>query len=94
MEKIYRLLKKVPKGRVTTYKELGKAAGLHPRAVGILMRKNPYKGILCYKVVCSNGKIGGYAKGTRKKIKMLRAEGIEIKNGKIKDFKKKLFLFR
>jgi methylated-DNA-[protein]-cysteine S-methyltransferase len=41
----------------------------------------------------STGKIGGYAYGEHIKTKMLSDEGIEIKNGKISSFDKKLFRF-
>ena len=42
-EKAYDLLRKVPKGRVTTYKELAHALGTEAyRGVGQAMRTNPY----------------------------------------------------
>lgn len=85
-EKVHFLLKLVPKGKVTTYGELAKFAGLHPRTVGMLMRKNKNpKNIPCYKVVRSDGSPGGYSAkgGTKTKIKLLRKEGIRVENGKI-----------
>lgn len=89
-EKIYARLRKVPKGRVTTYKELAKAVSSKAyRAVGTAMNKNPYaktKGkmnVACHRVINSDGRIGGFATGTANKIKMLKAEGVEIVNGKI-----------
>jgi methylated-DNA-[protein]-cysteine S-methyltransferase len=91
------LLKKIPKGKVTTYKELAKAAGspAAARAVGNAMNWNqePMK-YPCYKVVCSDGKIGGYAGGLTKKIRLLRKDSIFVKNGKIKDFEQKIYRFR
>ncbi len=87
---IYKFLKKIPKGRITTYKLLGDAVGLHPRVVGSLLRKNFDKKVPCHRVVCSDGNIGGYNRGIKQKIKILESEGIKIKNGKIIDFKKKL----
>ena len=42
-DKAYDLLRKVPKGRVTTYKEIAHALGSRAyRGVGQAMRKNPY----------------------------------------------------
>ena len=44
-QKVYSLCKKVPKGRVTTYKEIGKAIGKKGqvyRAVGVALNKNPF----------------------------------------------------
>lgn len=84
VSKVYSLLKRIPKGKVTTYGELAKAAGLHPRTVGMLMRKNKDPvNIPCYKVVRSDGYVGGYSSGIRKKIKLLTRNGIKIENGKI-----------
>jgi len=84
-DRCYELLKKVPEGKVTTYKEIARA--LHSkayRAVGNAMNKNKdLKNIHCYKVVKSDGNVGGYAKGVKKKIQLLKKERIKIKNGKI-----------
>lgn len=99
-EKIYSLLKKVPKGKVTTYKILAEALGTKAyRAVGQAMRRNPYAPkVPCHRVVKSDGSIGGFSgslnpksKEVKKKIRMLRKEGIDIKDSKIKDFEKVLF---
>jgi O-6-methylguanine DNA methyltransferase len=84
VSKVYSLLKRIPKGKVTTYGELSKASGLHPRTVGMLMRNNKDpKNIPCYKVVRSDGSVGGYSGGVRKKIKLLTRDGIKIEKGKI-----------
>lgn len=93
MKKVYEVLKKVPKGRITTYGELAGAGKTSPRAVGALMRANKNSAVPCHRVVCSDGSTGGFNKGIRKKIAMLRAEGVKIEKGKIKDFKKLFFRF-
>ena len=84
-EKCYKVLKKVPKGKVTTYKSIAKKLKSKGyRAVGNAMNKNPYMPkVPCHRVVNSNGKIGGYAGGINKKIKLLKEEGVEIKNNKV-----------
>ena len=42
-ERVYEKLKQVPRGKVTTYKELARALNSRAyRAVGTAMRKNPY----------------------------------------------------
>lgn len=94
-ERCYEILKKVPKGKVTTYKEISKKLKTKGyRAVGNAMNKNPYAPkVPCHRVVKSSGEIGGFAQGTKAKIKILKSEGIEIKNGKI-DLKKYLYKFR
>src|SRR3989344_2434950 len=94
-QKIYELLKKVPKGRVTTYKILAEKLGTKAyRAVGQAMAKNPYAPIVpCHRVVNSDGNIGNYSgKGGKKgKIRMLEKEGVKVKNGRIVGFEKHLF---
>ena len=84
-ESCYSLLKKVPKGKVTTYKALAEALGTKAyRAVGNAMNKNPDAPIVpCHRVINANGSLGGYAYGLEKKIRLLKSEGIKIKNHKI-----------
>ena len=95
-QKVYKKLLDVPKGYVTTYGDLARAVGLKngQRIIGKIMNKNPYPVLIpCHRVVMSTGKIGGYAYGKDVKTKMLSDEGIEIKNGNIENFTKKLFIF-
>ena len=95
-QKVYKKLLNVPKGQITTYGDLAKAVGLKngQRVIGSIMNKNPYPVLVpCHRVVMSTGKIGGYAYGEHIKMKMLSDEGIQIINGKIKNFDKKLFRF-
>ena len=84
-ERCYAVLKKIPKGKITTYKEIAKALNSKAyRAVGNAMNKNPHSPLVpCHRVINSNGKLGGFASGLKNKIKMLKKEGIEINNGKI-----------
>mgnify|MGYP001575711556 CR=1 FL=1 len=100
-EKIYSLLKKVPKGKVTTYKALAEALDTKAyRAVGQAMRHNPYAPeVPCHRVVASDGTIGGFSgswnpesKEVKRKIRMLRNEWIKINGYKVMDFEKVLFL--
>ncbi|NYZ74523.1 MGMT family protein [Candidatus Micrarchaeota archaeon] len=53
------------------------------RAVGNALNKNRSRSVPCHRVIRSDGTVGGFARGTRAKIRMLRSEGVEIKNGKI-----------
>ncbi|HLC74045.1 MAG TPA: MGMT family protein [Candidatus Nanoarchaeia archaeon] len=96
-EKVYEKLKKVPKGKVVTYKILAKALNSKAyRAVGTAMRKNPYAPTVpCHRVVKNNGDIGNFSGkgGVKAKIKLLEKEGVKIKNNKIIDFEKVLFKF-
>jgi len=94
-EKCYNLLKKVPGGKVTTYKEIANILGTGAyRAVGNAMNKNPNIGeVPCHRVVNSNGNVGGYALGVKSKIELLRKENVFVRSGKVVDFQKKLFSF-
>jgi methylated-DNA-[protein]-cysteine S-methyltransferase len=94
--RVYQKLLKVPKGKVTTYSELAKAVGLQngQRQIGQIMSRNPFPVIIpCHRVVKSDGKIGGYFYGEKIKSKMLSAEGILIKKGKIQNWGKTVFRF-
>ena len=94
-EKVLKLTKRIPKGRVTTYKIIAEKLNTHAyRAVGTALHNNKRPIIIpCHRVVNSDGFIGGYAKGINKKIKLLKKEGIKIKSKKIEDFEKVLFRF-
>jgi len=85
-DRVLKLVAMVPKGKVTTYKELARAIG-NPRAyraVANALARNPFPvKIPCHRVVRSNGEIGGYRLGIRRKVKLLVQEGIKIENGKI-----------
>ncbi|MBA7593253.1 MAG: methylated-DNA--[protein]-cysteine S-methyltransferase [Hadesarchaea archaeon] len=87
---VLELVSKVPKGKVTTYKELARALG-RPRAwraVANALAKNPSPvKIPCHRVIRSDGKVGGYKLGGKRKAELLLMEGIAIKKGKV-DFKK------
>lgn len=94
-EKVLNLCKKIPKGKITTYKLIAKKLNTKAyRAVGNALKKNKKPIIIpCHRVVKSSGFIGGYSRGIKNKIKLLKVEGIKIKNNKVLDFKKKLFKF-
>ena len=94
-EKVWQLCKRVPKGKVTTYKEIAAAMKTNAyRAVGGALNRNPNSPTVpCHRVVGSNGDLIGFAHGLRKKAEMLRREGIEIKNDKIKNFEKVIYRF-
>ena len=94
-ERCYELLSKIPKGKVTTYKEMASALGTKAwRAVGTAMAQNTNLiKTPCHRVVRSDGTIGQYALGTDKKSELLSSEGVEIVNNKIKNLDKYFFRF-
>ena len=95
-EKVYNICKKIPRGKVTTYKIVGRKLNSKAyRAIGNILNKNPYwPKVPCNRIVKSSGEVGGFASGTKNKIKLLKKEGIKIKNNKILNFEKVLYRFR
>ena len=92
-EKVYNLCRKIPKGKVSTYKILSKKLKSKAyRAVGNALNKNKSKQVSCHRVVKSSGETGGFNKGTKTKINLLKKEGIIIKNNKI-NLKRYLYKF-
>jgi len=84
-EKILNIVRKIPKGKILTYQKVALLAG-RPRAwraVGNVLNRNRDKEIPCHRVIKSDGKIGGYNRGIKKKIALLKREGIKIEGGKI-----------
>jgi methylated-DNA-[protein]-cysteine S-methyltransferase len=98
-QRCYKILKKVPRGKITTYKALANALGTKAyRAVGTVLNKNPYSfsgggDVPCHRVIKSNGEVGGFFSGTKEKIKILQREGIPIKQEKVIDVEKYLCKF-
>jgi methylated-DNA-[protein]-cysteine S-methyltransferase len=99
-ESVWKLMESIPKGRVTTYGLIAEKLNTKAyRAVGNACRRNPYAPrVPCHRVVRSDGTVGGFGgkisgKTVEKKVKMLREEHVQIRNGKIVDFEKVLFRF-
>ena len=87
-ERVLELTKRIPKGKVTTYSEIARALG-NPkasRAVGNTLRRNECpETIPCYRVVRSDGSIGGYSgvMNSREKVRRLERDGIALRGGKV-----------
>ncbi|OGD43265.1 hypothetical protein A2567_02350 [Candidatus Azambacteria bacterium RIFOXYD1_FULL_42_11] len=74
--KVFEIVKKIPKGKTATYKEVAVLAG-RPRAwraVGNILNKNFNPDIPCHRVIRSDGKTGGYNRGVSKKLLLLQKE--------------------
>ena len=81
--KVWKYLKKIPRGSVKTYSEVAKAIGmpLAVRAVANAIGKNPYPPkVPCHRVIRSDGSLGGYSGvgGIKTKKKLLKREGIIV----------------
>jgi len=76
-EKVLKIVAKIPKNKVLTYKEVAQKAGKPKayRAVGNILSKNYDPEIPCHRVIRSDGKLGGYNRGARQKKIILEKEG-------------------
>jgi methylated-DNA-[protein]-cysteine S-methyltransferase len=83
-EELFELVKKIPKGKVTTYKKLAKELNTSPRAIGKLLNTNKELVIIpCHRVIKTNTELGGYKLGVKKKKELLKKEGVKIEKNKV-----------
>lgn len=84
-KKVLNIVKKIPKGKVLSYKKVAQLAGSPRawRAVGNILKhstelsqipKNKTPQIPCHRVIRSDGKLGGYNRGFEAKKKLLQKE--------------------
>jgi len=81
-QRVRDVVRKIPKGKVLSYKEVAKKAGSPnaSQAVGSIMSKNYDKTIPCHRVIRSDGKAGRYNRGgIRVKRGLLISEGYYFK---------------
>jgi len=93
-EYTYDLVRQIPDGKLSTYGAVARALGdiVASRAVGRMMNQNPDANDMpCYKIVHSDGRLGGFGLGIEDKIRRLKGDNILVKNGKIVDFENVLF---
>jgi len=78
-EKVLEVVGNIPKGKTMTYAEVAKKAGNSKayRAVGSILNKNYNPLIPCHRVVRSDGSIGGYNRGAKKKKELLLKEKVD-----------------
>ena len=90
-----KLLRQIPVGKVTTYREIARALDSNAyRAVGRAMAKNRNLVVVpCHRVVCSDGKVGGYVNGAEQKIALLNREGVAVIGERVVDLESVLYRF-
>jgi len=95
-QRVWNAAKRIPRGRATTYGEVARFLGgtRACRAVGNALNKNRSPAVPCHRVVKSGGGIGGFARGSKAKKKLLQSEGVRFKGDKVADFKKVFYHFR
>ncbi len=90
----YDLVQQIPSGMVSSYGAVAKALGdiRASRAVGRMMNQNPDPDTMpCFKIVHSDGRIGGFGRGIDDKIRRLKNDSIKVKDGFISDFESVFF---
>ncbi len=78
-KKVYLEVLKIPKGQTKTYKWIAERVGspYAYRAVGNALKNNPLPMVIpCHRVIKSSGELGGYSGGLKKKIFLLKKEGV------------------
>jgi methylated-DNA-[protein]-cysteine S-methyltransferase len=98
--RVYSATKRIPRGKVTTYKKLAGAIGCgSSRAVGQALRRNPFAPVVpCHRVIRSDLTLGGFAGRTqgaflRRKTTLLSKEGVEFAEGRLAE-PKRVYTFR
>ena len=98
---VYKLCKKIPKGKISTYKEIAIALNTKAyRQVGQALKNNPNTPKTpCHRIVTSKGMLRGFEGKTsqvalNKKAELLKKEGIKINKNKVLNFEKVLYKFK
>lgn len=79
--RVYAVVRRIPKGQTRSYGWVAEQLG-NPslaRAVGNALNRNPHTPqVPCHRVIRSDGSLGGFAKGTQVKRRLLKAERVRI----------------
>lgn len=85
-EKIYKIIRQIPKGKVLTYGDIARLVGVRsPRVVGLFLHRNPDPATIpCHRVVNRIGAVSpNYAfGGANAQKRKLLAEGVRFVKGK------------
>jgi methylated-DNA-[protein]-cysteine S-methyltransferase len=80
-KRIFERLTEIPYGRIVSYGDIADEIGVAgaARAVGQAVGANPLPIIVpCHRVVRSDGRLGGYSGGLRRKVALLAIEGVGV----------------
>ncbi len=78
-EKVYGMVKSIPRGQVRSYSWVARALGLpsSARAIGQALARNPFPIVVpCHRVISSDGSLGGYSGGIWLKRRLLELEKV------------------
>ena len=86
-EKVYEIVKTIPKGKVTTYGAIASSIGIkNPRIVGYALHVNPEPFVIpCHRVVNKKGELSkAFAfGGVDVQAKLLQEENVVVVNGMV-----------
>ena len=95
-EKVYKLVKKIPKGKVATYGQIGQMLGLDPRVVGWALNRLvgqksnvPWQRVINSKGTISTNRVINIPLGLQKSL--LKKEGIKFDRKEKIDLRKYLW---
>lgn len=79
-QKVYRVVRQIPPGKVSTYGTIAKIVGTTPRVVGFALHANKDKNTPCHRVVDRNGRLApNFAFGRAKEQYLrLKSEGVRF----------------
>jgi len=91
-ERIYEIVKQIPRGQVATYGQIAALAGSKSwsRVVGYALHSNPEPGVIpCHRVVNKKGEVSSAFAfgGGNKQVELLEEEGVGFIDGHV-DMKK------
>ena len=90
-DRVYEVCRQIPKGRVTSYGAIAKSLGAarSARMVGWAMNNSHDKDVPAHRVVNRNGMLSGkhHFSGTNAMQQLLEAEGVEVKELQVVNFK-------
>lgn len=95
-DKVYAIVKKIPKGKVVTYGQIARALGTKDaRKVGFALHANKSSNVPCHRVVNKNGRLAANFAfdGAREQKRRLTEEGVSFKDEMHVDLPKNLFEF-
>lgn len=86
--RVLSVVRRIPAGSVATYGDVAALAGAPraARAVGNIMKGCSAQGVPCHRVVAAAGRLGGYGGEEGLKMALLRAEGVVVAAGRIRQF--------
>jgi methylated-DNA-protein-cysteine methyltransferase-like protein len=90
-DRVYEVCRQIPEGRVTSYGAIAKYLGAarSARMVGWAMNNSHDKNVPAHRVVNRNGVLSGkhHFSGTNAMQQLLEAEGVEVKELQVVNFK-------